>query len=57
MSFGQMDGLREGSVERFVHQSALLHVNQQSKVSQEISTKDGLLYISDDEIQSSAMIV
>lgn len=31
------------------NQLALLHVNHQSNVSQEIGTKDGLLYISDDE--------
>ena len=32
-----------------VDQLAFLHVNQQTKVSQEIGTKDGLLYIGDDE--------
>ena len=32
-----------------VNQPALLHVNQQSKVSQEIGSEDGLLYLSDDE--------
>ena len=32
-----------------VNQLALLHVNQQSEVSQEVGTEDGLLYISDDE--------
>ena len=32
-----------------VNQLVLLHVDEQSKVSQEISTKDGLLYISDAE--------
>ena len=53
MSFRQMDRLGEGSVHPGCvgefNQLAVLHVNQQSKVSQEIGTKDGLLYISIDE--------
>ena len=52
-----MDGLGEWTDEIMrwmyrgvcVNQPALFHVDQQSKVSQEISAKDGLLHVSNDE--------